>query len=264
MNRQFRLGTTSYIIPDDILPNVKFLGPSVDDIELLLFEVDDDNNLPDQIVINQLNELAGLYNLSYTVHLPLDLRLASDYEQQRAASVDKATRAINATRQVNPWAYVVHLEADENPPSHDTIAAAQWQECSIRSLEELAQATGEFEQLAVENIECYDAELLIPVIEKLPTSICIDAGHFIKVGRDPIPFIREYIDRTRIVHIHGVRDGRDHKGLDLVEPDLLKELVETLLQKRYSGVVTIEVFSEKHLDNSMGLITSLLPDGNKL
>lgn len=30
----FRLGTTSFIIPDDILPNVEFLSDKVDDIEI--------------------------------------------------------------------------------------------------------------------------------------------------------------------------------------------------------------------------------------
>ena len=30
----FRLGTTSYIIPADIIPNVRFPGPLIDDIEL--------------------------------------------------------------------------------------------------------------------------------------------------------------------------------------------------------------------------------------
>ena len=37
----FRLGTTSYIIPADILPNVIYLSDQVQDIELILFEVDD-------------------------------------------------------------------------------------------------------------------------------------------------------------------------------------------------------------------------------
>ncbi len=41
MKRQFRLGSTSYVYPDDILPNVRKLMSSVDDIELVLFEVDD-------------------------------------------------------------------------------------------------------------------------------------------------------------------------------------------------------------------------------
>ncbi len=35
---QFRLGTTSFIYPDHYLPNVKMLGPYLNEIELLLFE----------------------------------------------------------------------------------------------------------------------------------------------------------------------------------------------------------------------------------
>ena len=58
MNFPFRLGTTSYIIPDDILPNARYLAGKVRDIELILFEVDDGpNNLPTPEVID---ELAGL------------------------------------------------------------------------------------------------------------------------------------------------------------------------------------------------------------
>ena len=38
----FRLGSTSYVYPDDILPNVQRLAQAgdVDDIELVLFEVE--------------------------------------------------------------------------------------------------------------------------------------------------------------------------------------------------------------------------------
>ena len=44
----FRLGTTSYIIPDDILPNVCYLAGKVKDIELLLFDNDEYCNIPDE------------------------------------------------------------------------------------------------------------------------------------------------------------------------------------------------------------------------
>ena len=37
----FRIGTTSYIIPDDILPNVRFLAGRVKDVELVLFDIDE-------------------------------------------------------------------------------------------------------------------------------------------------------------------------------------------------------------------------------
>ena len=59
----FRLGTSSYIIPDDILPNVRYLAGKVRDIELVLFEVDDgQNSLPSAEVIDELIKLAALYD----------------------------------------------------------------------------------------------------------------------------------------------------------------------------------------------------------
>ncbi len=55
MHYPFRLGTTSYIIPADILPNVRYLADKVQDVELVLFEVDDgQNNLPSAEVIDDL------------------------------------------------------------------------------------------------------------------------------------------------------------------------------------------------------------------
>ena len=72
----FRLGTSSYIIPADILPNAHYLAGKVKDIELILFEVDDGpNNLPSPEVIEELEQIAREQDLTYTVHLPLDLKL---------------------------------------------------------------------------------------------------------------------------------------------------------------------------------------------
>ena len=94
----FRLGTTSYIIPDDILPNARYLADKVRDIELVLFEVDDgSNNLPPPHVIDELAELARQYDMTYTVHLPLDLKLGDD-SSDRDISVIKAKRVIDCTR----------------------------------------------------------------------------------------------------------------------------------------------------------------------
>src|SRR5512138_1637445 len=75
----FRLGTTSYIIPADILPNARYLAGKVRDIELILFEVDDGpNNLPSPEVIDELTHIAQQHDMTYTVHLPLDLKLGED------------------------------------------------------------------------------------------------------------------------------------------------------------------------------------------
>ena len=54
----FRLGTSSYIIPDDILPNVEFLADRVDDVELILFESDEISNIPDTATVERLAWIA--------------------------------------------------------------------------------------------------------------------------------------------------------------------------------------------------------------
>ena len=54
----FLLGTTSYIIPADLLSNVNFLGDKVADVELILFESDEITNLPDASTVKMLKETA--------------------------------------------------------------------------------------------------------------------------------------------------------------------------------------------------------------
>ncbi len=110
----FRLGTTSYIIPDDILPNVRYLAGKVQDVELVLFEVDHDlSNLPSPDVIKELARLSKENDLTYTVHLPLDLRLGAGGEETHLSLV-KARKVIELTRPLNPWAFVVHLDANDS------------------------------------------------------------------------------------------------------------------------------------------------------
>ena len=76
----FRLGTTSFIWPDELLANVRQLGRYVDDIELVLFESDEyGTNLPDEQIIYELKTIAQSHQLSYTIHLPLGCRKGSQH-----------------------------------------------------------------------------------------------------------------------------------------------------------------------------------------
>jgi hypothetical protein len=99
----FRLGTTSYILPDEILPNALYLAGQVRDIELVLFEVDDGpNNLPSAEVVAELAALGQAMDLTYTVHLPLDLRLSVTGDTAHPSMI-KAQKVIACTRGLDPW-----------------------------------------------------------------------------------------------------------------------------------------------------------------
>lgn len=246
----FRLGTSSYIIPADILPNVRFLASRVQDVELVLFEVDDgQNNLPDAAAIAELRELARQSGLSYTVHLPLDLRLGADGDEGHR-SMFKARRVIECTRALEPWAYVVHLDGHQERHSADRAVLQRWNDQAVRALEIAAAWAGGAERLAIENLETYPLDFWDEVLRRAPVSCCVDIGHLWLDGHDPLPFLAGRLERTRVIHIHG-RAERDHRSLNFVPPDELARVLAYLIHAPYRGVLTIEVFGEDDFTTSL-------------
>ncbi len=253
----FRLGTTSYILPADILPNVRFLAGRVQDVELVLFEVDDGpNNLPNSAEIAELRAQAAENGLTYTVHLPLDLRLGADGSEQHV-SLLKARRVIETTRPLEPWAYVLHLDGREvlHQPSAD--AMQRWQAQAARALTLAGGWAGSLQRLAVENLDNYPPEFTTPVLERTPAARCIDIGHLWKDGHDPLPFLERHLERARVLHLHGIA-ARDHQSLAHVPPDQLDAVLALLLRRGYRGVLTLEVFGEEDFHSSMESIRSSL------
>ena len=252
----FRLGTSSYIIPADILPNAHYLAGKVRDIELILFEVDDgQNNLPTPEVIDELIQLAALYDLTYTVHLPLDLKLGADGSEQDISLI-KAHKVIELTKRINPWAYVLHLEGKEVRDSKDPAVLLHWQDQAVRALEIVSEWAGGSEKLAVENLEHYPSDFIHPVLDRIPVSRCVDVGHLWLDGVPIMPYLEKALPRTRVIHMHGIGE-RDHSSISHVNPQELDELFRTLV-KEYHGVLTLEVFSEPDFLSSIEAIKQSL------
>jgi sugar phosphate isomerase/epimerase len=252
----FRLGTTSYIIPDDILPNARYLAGKVRDIELILFEVDDGpNNLPSAEVIDQLLKMAQENDLSYTVHLPLDLKLGED-GSERDQSIVKAKRVIDRTRGLDPWAYVLHLDGKAVRTSTDVELIRRWQGHSVRALEIVSQWAGGPAKLAVENLETYPLDFIQPVLDRIPVSRCVDIGHLWLDGHDPIPYLQAALPRVRVIHMHGIAE-RDHRSLALMPQEKVRAVWRELIRARYEGVLTLEIFSEEDFLSSLEVIEKL-------
>jgi sugar phosphate isomerase/epimerase len=252
----FRVGATSYVLPDHILPNVEYLASLVDDVELVLFETDEyGSNLPDEAVRARLSALALENDLTYTVHLPLDLRLG-DVEGQDDLSLIKALRAIEATQGLCPHAYVMHLDGTvllDSPSSH---VMTEWVERSRRVLAHVCSWLDEPQRLCVENVEGWDPDLLTPVLDRLPVGRVVDVGHLWLQRRDPVEHLRRWVDRTRVVHIHGI-GTRDHLSLGLVPQQVLDPVI-AFLAGEFTGVVTLEVFSVDDLTSSMAALNAAL------
>jgi sugar phosphate isomerase/epimerase len=65
----FNIGTTSFIYPDDYVPNVKMLGPYLENIELLLFE-SNHTDIAVETISRVAERVAPLNPTTLTLHVP--------------------------------------------------------------------------------------------------------------------------------------------------------------------------------------------------
>jgi len=256
----FRLGTTSYIIPDDIIPNLRHLGGRVDDVELVLFESHGCSNMPSAEDVAEMARIAQANRLSYTVHLPLDTRLGSPDEAERLASVEKCRYVMDLVAPVHPFAWILHLHGDRrgDPPTDDP---ARWIAQNRRSLTELLSLTAvDPRSICLETLD-YNFSLVADLVEAFDLSVCLDIGHLLVYGRDVTAHLDRWFDRARVFHVHGVRpDGTDHVSLAYLPAALLKNLSDRLarLPQEDARVLTLEIFGEADFEASMQVLRERL------
>jgi len=250
----FRLGATSYIIPDDIVSNVRYLAGKVRDVELVLFDLDGGPcNFPSQTEISEMRRISSDHDLTFTVHLPLDLRMSADGGPEHV-SLEKACRVIDCTRALNPWAYVAHLDGrDVLPVGTPTSAVQRWQDESVRALELVGTWIGDLQNLALENLEGYPLDFHTPILERIAVSRTVDIGHLWLDGHDPLGYLRAALPRTRVIHLHGIGE-RDHSSLAHIPFEDLAAVFNELVLFNYSGVLTLEIFSEEDFLSSMSVL----------
>lgn len=252
----FRLGTTSYIIPADILPNIRYLAGKVDDVQLILFESDEISNLPPPAVVRELATIGRGENLTYTVHFPLDVWLGAADEAQRVQSVDKCRRIIDLCSRLDVQTYALHL-APADPDDRGELPAADmpgWLKACGRSLETLCSELESPRQLCVETL-AYRFDVLDELLEAHDLGVCLDIGHLLLGGRDVEAHLATYAGRLHLMHIHGVREERDHQSLRHLDSSLLtaavRQMSESSLQPR---VMTVEIFNEADFKASMEVL----------
>lgn len=253
----FRLGTTSYILRDYILPNVRYLKDKMDMIELLVFETDEQSNYPTADEIKELLDIANEHDLTYTVHLPIGIHLGTRDEKQRINNRDAFIRAIDATRALNPHAWDLHLEPDEESQENPIHNMEAWQDACRNSLSELKERGADPTKIGVETLE-YPFEYAKPVIDEAGFGYCVDIGHCWYRGYDEDWFINDLLPKARSFHLHGFNDERDHRSLDHIPAEKLKRFIDAISKEPADKVVSIEVFGEKYLTPSWEALNELI------
>ena len=246
----FRIGTTSYIYPDEILPNVYKLKDKVDDIELVLFETGNAGNIPTQKDLKELKRISTKWNLTYTVHLPLDISLGSGIDDKRKDSVEKVRMLIERLSVLNPFAYIAHLNLSKQAEKNIKL----WQSRVSESLREIRAIQATIPQnIAIENLS-YPFSYIDTLIIENDFSICVDIGHLVIMGVDPLKHLKKYFSMTHVIHFHGVNGSNDHTSLKYLDMVLIKRVVRFLTDNNYRGVLTIEVFSQTDFEESMDVL----------
>jgi len=181
--------------------------------------------------------------MTYTVHLPLNLGLAGSN-----GNVDLASRTILATMDLYPRGFITHVEDGPWTGRYEMLHV----ENSLKSLTAIKRAVGDLADICVENLEGEPPRMINLMMEGVPVSCCVDIGHLWKQGLDAIAHLKSCLPRTRVVHIHGV-STRDHQSLSVMSASEQDPVFE-FLKKQFNGVLTIEVFNEADLLESLPML----------
>lgn len=249
----FRLGTTSYILPAAILPNIRFLGPYLDEVELVLFESGGENNLPSMEEIQEMASVAHELDFTYNVHLPTDLFLGDTDPLVRKQACLTALRFYRRTLPLEPTTYVLHLDrrGTDGRGVQDKEALLNWLRESLKTLVDHGMDPS---LTAVENLD-YPLEWIAPIVEAMGMAFCLDVGHILIYGFDLDEYFQNYLDKTTMIHLHGILNGRDHRGLEGISNENWDVILPALSD--FKGGVSVEVFSLEDLRSSMRAMDEL-------
>lgn len=241
----FKLGTTSFIYQDDYIPNVKKLGPYIDEIEFLMFE-SKPGSLPPKKKIDELSLLSKEFDLSYNIHLPIDISFGNRDPVVRQHAVETILHVLELASPLFPSTCTLHLSYGE--ASREKEKVTKWQELTYETIKQLINFGVKAEEISIENLN-YPFEWVEDIVRVFNFNICMDIGHLIICGKDIKTFFDSYSDNISIIHLHGVENGHDHISLERLPEERVREIMEIL--KKFKKVVSIEVFSYDTLATSL-------------
>ncbi|MFH1627628.1 MAG: cobamide remodeling phosphodiesterase CbiR [Pseudomonadota bacterium] len=258
----FRIGATSMVFGEDLSENVRILSDLVDHVEIVLFHTPTLHNIPGPREIRILKKIGEEKNVTFTVHLPASLEIASPRKRTRCESVQLTRDLFAKTSELNPLHYILHIPfspptlvpvpglyfTKQNPRTWD-----EWTSRTLDSLETLHEEIGGNNTLLVENIN-YSPSFLEPFWKRGLCGLCLDLGHLILGKEKVLAAIRHYIDVIKVIHIHGVRGYKEHLSLSVLPEKRVLKWLEFLTKVPFKGVILLEVFTPQDLKESTDIV----------
>ena len=85
-------------------------------------------------------------------------------------------------------------------------------------------------------------------------SACLDLGHILAYGQHPVLGLEGLPERVKMAHVYAP-DGSRHTGLGRLD-ETGRELLRDILATMRPGTVTLEVFNEQEIFESIELLAS--------
>ncbi len=246
----FYSGTTSYLYPfetDNLTRNVELISEAVDVIQLLFFG----KNYLDELITEQnlktLHKIQKEKNLKYCVHLPTDFDLLNPVQDNLEETLNGIQKILKACKDLKVDYWILHIDRCENFTYPEIVWNEKTRQCFSRTLRSISALFENPKRLCIENTAC-SLECVQKEIEEANVSVCCDTGHLMRQGEAFEHMFTIFRDRTPVIHIHGVQNGKDHISLPSCPPADLEALKQFL--NRYQGTVILEVFNEKDFIDS--------------
>jgi hypothetical protein len=222
--KKLKIATTSFIIKDNRINNIKFIKKFIDNIELLYFEGKKTQDLPTAKEINYIKKSP----LNYSVHLP-----------KNTYNIDKIEKFMAIFSDIkNITSFISHLNYNKT---------------NIKKLHDLQKKYKK--DILIENIT--------PTLQEAKNfihngiNISFDVGHVLPYCNNFSIMNFLYIHKSFIkyLHIYGSLDGKKHQSLKYMNPSLLMSLLK--FATKNDTIMCIEVFNLKDFIESIDIINNL-------
>ncbi len=247
---KFKIASTSYIYPGDILFNVDKLKDKVDGIQLIFFESPENSNLPNPVDIDALNRIANEHDLKYFIHLPIDIDLSTGNKLKKEKNLNSIKKIIKIGERLDCKFYIAHLISPACTGKDHAISIKNIEQ----SLNTLFKHIPVKDKFLIENAD-HRVKVLDHFLFEYGLGLCLDIGH-LALQQSLISTIHYYKEKIKLIHIHGIDENKkDHKSLKYYKTHELKTILTALTQTETEFLI-IEVFDEESLSESNKLLNS--------
>jgi sugar phosphate isomerase/epimerase len=249
-----RIAVPSWVISGTYGENLRFLQKDsrIDTVELLFFLYDDEVRAQLDTEWPIILEYAERFR--YTVHLPD--ALAKDHEELIERLLPVADHFVTHPGDPAKADTLAELISGWSRQYSAQSARARSQSLSRAQSQVPAQSQAEPQDFLfiLENTQGNRLEALR---ERLPQAgLCMDTGHLLLAGMDPVDYYISNKELIQEIHLHGVdreaakSDGRlpDHRSISGREPWFQR--MENELRS-FKGIVNTEVFSWAEAERSL-------------